>query len=299
MAEKRLNKTNSTFSRDLIPNRANQVRRDNDTIKTPKCTIEDVDFAIISYIRDVLRLQVTENGQMIDVPVMYANGEKWAQVQAKGYMRDRKGKIMTPVLSIRRGSVVERDTLKGLGVNNNPAGNDYVFQNKHSVENRYSRFTTQHLTKRKKEYYLSPVPEFIDVSYELLLWTEYTEQMNSLVEQILPTNGFAYGTTFKFPVFMSDVSFDTTNATGEDRVVRATIPLVCKASLLMPYELQQSNFQKRFSVKKVNFGNETTSFDVNVINTPPAQRQSNTGGGNVTLKSGKIPPGGKPPSKYK
>ena len=118
MAEKRLNKTNSTFSRDVVPNRSNQVRRDNDTIKTPKCTIEDVDFAIISYIRDVLKLQVTENGQMIDVPVMYANGEKWAQVQAKGYMRDRKGKIMTPVLSIRRGSIIERDTLKGLGVNN-------------------------------------------------------------------------------------------------------------------------------------------------------------------------------------
>jgi len=269
MAEKRLNKTNSSFTRDAVPNRANEVRRDNDTIKTPKCTIEDVDFAIISHIRDVLKLQVIENGQMIDVPVMYANGEKWAQVQAKGYMRDRKGKIMTPVLSIRRGSIIERDTLKGLGVNINPSGNDYIFRNKHSVENRYSRFTTQHTSKRNKEYYLSPVPEFIDVSYELLLWTEYTEQMNSLVEQIIPTNGFAYGTTFKFPVFMSDFTFDTTNATGEDRVVRATIPLTCKASLLMPYELQKSNFQKRFSVKKVNFGNETTSFDVNVTDDPP------------------------------
>ena len=274
MAEKKLNKTNSSFSRDAVPNRADEIRRDNDTIKTPKCTIEDVDFAIISYIRDILKLQVIENGQMIDVPVMYANGEKWAQVQAKGYMRDRKGKIMTPVLSIRRGSIIDRDTLKTLAVNNNPAGNDYVFQNKHTLQNRYSRFATQHQAKRAKEYYLAPVPEFIDVSYELLLWTEYTEQMNSLVEQILPTNGFAYGTTFKFPVFISDVSFDTTNATGEDRVVRATIPLICKASLLMPYELQKSNFQKRFSVKKVNFGNEQisgdgqTGFNADVTNAP-------------------------------
>ena len=298
MAEKKLNKTNSSFSRDAVPNRAEEVRRDNDVIKTPKCTIEDVDFAIISYIRDVLKLQVTENGQMIDVPVMYANGEKWAQVQAKGYMRDRKGKIMTPVLSIRRGSIIERDTLKGLGVNINPAGNDYVFQNKHSINNRYDRFTTQQTTKRKKEYYLSPVPEFIDVSYELLLWTEYTEQMNSLVEQILPTNGFAYGTTFKFPVYMSDVTFDTTNATGEDRVVRATIPLTCKASLLMPYEMQKSNFQKRFSVKKVEFGNETTSFDVNVTAPIPAPTTANSN--TITtelLQSAKYGKGD--PSKYK
>ena len=183
MAKKELKNTQSSFSRNPVPNRAEQVRRDNDIIKTPKCTIEDVDFAIISYIRDVLKLQVTENGQIIDVPIMYANGEKWAQVQAKGYMRDRKGKIMTPVVSIRRGSIIERDTLKSLGVNNNPAGNDFVHQNKHTIENKYDRFSVQHGSQRKKEFYIAPVPEFVDVSYELLLWTEYTEQMNAYVRE--------------------------------------------------------------------------------------------------------------------
>jgi len=257
MAKKQLKQTQSSFSRNSVPNRANETRRDNDIIKTPKCTIEDVDFAIISYIRDVLKLQVKENGQIIDVPVMYANGEKWAQVQAKGYMRDRKGKIMTPVVSIRRGSIIERDTLKSLGVNNNPAGNDFVHQNKHTLENRYDRFSTQYGQQRKKEFYIAPVPEFVDVSYELLLWTEYTEQMNALVEQIMPTNGFAYGTTFKFPTYLSDVTFDTTNATGEDRVVRATIPITTKAALLMPFELQKSNFEKRYSTKKIVFGDES------------------------------------------
>ena len=269
MAKKELNKTNSSYSRNPVPNRANETRRDNDIIKTPKCTIEDVDFAMISYIRDVIKLQVVENGQVIDVPVMYANGEKWAQVQAKGFMRDRKGKIMTPLVSIRRGSITERDTLKSLGVNQNPSGNDFVFKNKHSVNNKYDRFAAQYGTNPKNEYYLAPVPEFIEVAYELLLWTEYTEQMNSLVEQIMPTNGFAYGTTFKFPTYLSDVAFDTTNATGEDRIVRATIGMRTAATLLMPFELQKSNFQKRFSVKKVIFGNETEGFNVNVSNDPP------------------------------
>ena len=271
----KLKQTNSSFTRDVIPNRSKQIRRDNDIIKTPKCTIEDVDFAMISYIRDVLKLQVTENGQLIDVPIMYANGEKWAQVQAKGFMRDRKGKIMTPLISIRRGSITERDTLKSLGVNNNPAGNDYVFQNKHSMQNKYDKFSTQYGKQRKKEYYLAPVPEFVDVAYELLLWTEYTEQMNNLVEQIMPTNGFAYGTTFKFPTYLQDVTFDTTNQTGEDRVVRATIPLTTKATLLMPFELQKSNFQKNISVKKIVFGNETETFNVNTIDEPPGGYNSN------------------------
>ena len=116
MAKKELNKSYSTFSNDVITNRSDQIRRDNDVVKTPKCTIEDVDWAIMSYLRDVVQPQITENSAVIDITVMYANGEKWAQVQAKGYMRDRKGKLMTPLISIRRGTITERDTLRKLDV---------------------------------------------------------------------------------------------------------------------------------------------------------------------------------------
>ena len=262
MAKKELNKTYSTYTRNSELNRANEIRRDNDIVKTPKITIEDVDFAIISFIRDVIKPQITENGQIIDVPVMYANGEKWAQVQAKGFMRDRKGKIMTPLISIKRNSITERDTLKSLGVNQNPSGNDVVFQNKHTKENRYSRFSILQGTKPLREYYAAPIPEFIDVSYDFLIWCEYTEQLNSLVEQIIPTNGFAYGTTYKFPISFADVSFESANNTGEDRIVRATLPATVKGTLLMPTELRRSNLEKRFSVKKVVFGRETDGFNV-------------------------------------
>jgi len=262
MAKKELKKSYSTFTRDGEVNRAKEIRRDNDIIKTPKITIEDVDFAIISYLRDVIKPQIIENGQVIDVPIMYANGEKWAQVQARGYMRDRKGKIMTPIISIRRASITERDTLKSLGTNQNPSGNDFIYQNKHTKENRYGKFSVLQGTKTSKEYYAAPVPEFVDVAYEFLLWTEYTDQMNSLVEQIMPTNGFAYGTTYKFPTMLQDVSFETSNATGEDRIVRATIPATTKATLLMPFELRKSNFEKQISVKKVIFGTETDGFSI-------------------------------------
>jgi hypothetical protein len=276
MAIKDLNKTYSTYSQDQLLNRANEVRRDNDIIKTPKCTIEDVDWALMSFIRDEIKPQVIENGQIIDVPIMYANGEKWAQIQARGYMRDRKGKLMTPLISIRRGTIVERDTLKSLGVNNNPSGNDFIYRNKNTRTNQYDRFSVLQGIKPSKEYYAAPVPEFVDVSYEILLWTEYTEQMNTLVEQIMPTNGFAYGTTWKFPTYLQDVTFDTTNASGEDRIVRATIPMTTKAALLMPFELQRSNFQKRFSVKKVVFENEIEKFDVDVVDGPPGGYEVST-----------------------
>jgi hypothetical protein len=268
MAKKQLNKTITTFSNDPLVNRANQIRRDDDTIKTPKCTIEDVDWAIMSYLRDVIKPNIIENGQSIDIPIMWASGEKWAQAQSRGYMRDRKGKLMTPLISIRRGTLTERDVLKKLDVNFNPSGNSQTLQNKFTKVNRYDRFNVLQGTKPLNEYYVTAIPEFIDVAYELLIWTEYTEQMNSVIEQIMPVGGFAWGTTWKFPTFISDYSFETVNASGEDRIVRATVPLNTKATLLMEDELRKSTIQKRFSVKKVTFANETESFNVNVKDSP-------------------------------
>ena len=280
MSKSELDKTYSSFSRNPEINRAYQVRRDDDIIKTPSCTIYDVDFALMSYIRDIIKPQVIENESIIDVPILYANGEKWAQIQAKGFMYDEKGKVMTPLITIKRNSIAERDTLKTLGVNQNPDGNDYVHRNKHSVTNKYDRFSVLQGTKPSKEFYVTPVPEFIDASYEILVWCEYTEQLNSIIEQIMPLNGFAWGTTWKFPVFIQDYSFETINSSGEDRIVRATLPCTTKATLLMPFELHASTVEKRFSVKKINFKSETESFNVNVTDPPPPpDRESYSQGG--------------------
>ena len=94
MSKPKLDKTFSTFSRDPEINRAFEQRRDNDTIKSPTIGIYDVDFAIMDWLRSVIRPFVIENNQRIDVPVMYANGESWAQYQAKGFMYDKNGNLV-------------------------------------------------------------------------------------------------------------------------------------------------------------------------------------------------------------
>ena len=244
MAKPKLNKTYSSTRLDPTVNRANQIRRDNDTIKIPKCSIYDVDYAILSYIREVIRPQVIEDQQPIAVPAMFANAEKWSMAQKHGYMRDVKGKLMSPLIMLKRNSIVERDNMKKLDVNINPDGNTLLFKSKYTKNNQYDRFNILQGEQPVQEFYVTSVPEFVDVSYEMLLWCTYTDQMNSLVEQIMPTGGFAWGTTFKFPTFISDYTFETTNATGEDRIVRATIPATVKGTLLMPFELRRSNFEK-------------------------------------------------------
>jgi hypothetical protein len=200
---------------------------------------------------------------------MFANSEKWSMVQKHGYLRDAKGKLMSPLISLKRNSIVERDNMKKLDVNINPNGNSLLFKSKYTKNNQYDRFNILQGEKPVEEYYVSSVPEYVDVSYDMLLWTEYTDQMNSLIEQIMPTGGFAWGTTWKFATYLDDYSFETMNMPGEDRLVRATIPLRCKATLLGEQELHKTTMQKQLSVKKVSFATPVTKFNVNVIDPPP------------------------------
>ena len=265
MAKIKLNKTYSSTENDRSINRANQIRRDTDTIKTPTCNIYDVDYAVLSYLRETIHPQVVQDGMSVDVPIMYANGEKWSMVQKHGYMRDAKGKLMTPLIFIKRNNIVERDSLKKLDVNINPPGNALTFKNKYTQQNKYDRFHILQGKKPTEEYYISTVPEFIDVTYDLLIWCEYTEQLNSVIEQIMPTGGFAWGTSWKFNTYIGDYSFETMNNTG----VRATLPLTTKATLLFENELRQSTFKKRYSVKKITFKSETQTFNADVENPPP------------------------------
>jgi hypothetical protein len=269
MAKPELNKTYASTGLDQKVNRGNQLRRDNDTIKIPKCSIYDVDYAILSYIRDVIKPQIIEDQLPIAVPAMFANSEKWSMVQKHGYLRDAKGKLMSPLISLKRNSIVERDNMKKLDVNINPNGNSLLFKSKYTKNNQYDRFNILQGEKPVEEYYVSSVPEYVDVSYDMLLWTEYTDQMNSLIEQIMPTGGFAWGTTWKFATYLDDYSFETMNMPGEDRLVRATIPLRCKATLLGEQELHKTTMQKQLSVKKVSFATPVTKFNVNVIDPPP------------------------------
>ena len=266
MAE--LDRSYSSYSNDQELNRAEQIRRDDDTIKTQSCTIYDHDFAILSYLRDTVKPKVVENDAVIDIPILYANGEKWSQIQSHGYMRDAKGKTMTPLIMIRRNSIAERDALKKLDVNINPSANNIILQSKYSNRNRYDRFAATSNSKPNKEYYISTIPEFVDITYDVYIWTSLQEQMNQIVEQIMPLGGFAWGTTWKFPCYINDYSFDLSNDTGADRIVRATLPITMKGTILSSTELYRSTIQKQFGIKQVKLAE--TEF------TMPSEENNNT-----------------------
>jgi hypothetical protein len=283
------NKPNPSRTEGLTPdqqlNRAYQTRRDDDVIKSPQRTLYDVDFAIKSYIEETIQPQITDNGQLVPVPVIFANGEKWDNVRRLGFLRDEKGKLQSPLIMLNRKSTVERDNVKGLDVNRMPHSGFRAYKQRYNARNRYEDELFPIPQKQPAEsdkIYLVDIPRYVTIEYDLMLWCDFTTQMNELVDQIMPYSRFSWGVGFNsFPATISQFSFETVNTVGEDRLVRSTTSLSVQAALLSEQEARHSTLQKMFSIKKVTFDMVVTSAIFDTTEVP--QAIINNGGGTIQI----------------
>ena len=283
------------LNNDPLLNRAEQVRRDDDVIRTVKQTVYDIDYAIKWYIENEIQPQITANKNLIDVPVIFSNGEKWDNVRRLGYIRDEKGMLQSPLIMLKRNSMQERDNTRTLDANSPPAGNHIIYRSKYNSRNRYEDELFPIPTnqpQQSKKIYVVDVPKYVNIEYDMMLWCDFTTQMNDLVDQIMPYGRFAWGNeSNKFATAMGSVSFETVNTVGEDRLVRATIPLTVMGTLLSEQETRKSTIKKMYSVKKVVF-QTVIDLDNNIFETTkiPTQllqaSQTIAGGGSVIVNGG-------------
>ena len=244
---------------DLILNRALQTRRDDDVVKTKQRTLYDVDFAIKWYIDNEIQPQINTNGTLLTVPVIFANGEKWDNVRRLGYLRDEKGMLQSPMIMLKRNSVAERDEQRTLDVNRPQSSNYIVHKTKYNTRNRYEDELfpiPKNEPKLSEKIYIIDIPKYVTVEYDMMVWCDFTIQLNELIDQILPYGRFAWGNDGNvFSTTIGSISFETVNTIGEDRLVRATSPLTVQATLLSGQEARMSTVKKMYSIKQVSFTN--------------------------------------------
>lgn len=240
-------------------NRATQMRRDTDTVKTPKISLYDIDYAIMYHLSQNMKLKVREANVMIDVPVLYADGEKWSQIRSRGFLRDDKNKPMAPMIAIRRTSVDADDRLPFPDMNNNvPYLRFYPYKN---MNMQYDRLSGQMNRKPSYEMHMVDVPNFVRVSYDLVIWTNMVEQMNGLIQAIIAVSNHLWGDFYTFRTVASTATMNTTNNTGEDRVVSSTVSLLVDGRLREEFEYHEPTIRKAYTIKTVRFENEKEDFD--------------------------------------
>jgi hypothetical protein len=234
-------------------NRANEIKSNVGDVKK-SVGLFDIDYAMMTYLEDVALPKLDYNGKSVSIPVIYGNSERWKGARRDGVYRDKKGSIQLPLMMIRRTSIAKDETM--------PMQNRHVSYptiTKYSKDNRYDRFTALGSSvKPKYELFNIVMPDYVEVNYECMVWTDYTEQLNSVIEHLNFTSTY-WGDRDKFKFRTSISDFNVINEVGEgsQRINRVEFSLNVKAHLLPETFDGESTTKKSISTRKVVIATET------------------------------------------
>ena len=255
-------------------NRGEEIKRE--PIEIGKgVKLYDVDLAIAEHMIDTVVPSVEAFNEKIKVPVMYGNPERWAAVQKQGYLRDKRGQLQIPLIMFKRNSIARDDTMAS-SMNRHVS---YPTVTKFSKKHKYDRFSAMTGTTRPVQQYDIVMPDYVSITYEVMIWTDFTEHMNKIVEAFQYATDEYWGdkSGFKFRVRIDN--FDNTTEVGEgsQRIVRTTFTMVVNAYLLPEQFDNRSTHKKSFSPKKVVWGLEwdLTGGDGNGTNSQVQQKMYN------------------------
>ncbi len=228
-------------------------------MKDLSVNLYDVDSVIKYYFDNVIQPSVMEDGERINVPVVYGSPERWKSIQKTGIYRDKKGKVQYPAIVYKRTSVEKRRDLGSKVDTSNPLY--YGFQKKYSQRNRYDRFDILIGRKPEVEFHNVVIPDYVKLSYECIIYAEYLEQLNKIVEDINYAEGQYWGqdNTFKFLSKIDSFDIESAAPQGEDRIAKATFT-IGMSGFIIPDNIQKamSNYNvKDYGKVIINVNSET------------------------------------------
>tara|TARA_B100000287_G_scaffold422456_1_gene464450 strand:- start:42 stop:905 length:864 start_codon:yes stop_codon:yes gene_type:complete len=257
-------------------NRANQVSTKNSTIRGNRettiipgnnfsdnyaITLKDVDTSVLTHVKNVMKPLVREANETFKIPVMYGNEERWKSARKRGVLRDKNNSLILPLIMLKR-TEVSRNDLSGQSYSHDIKSKyiDVVRNNKWAKENQYDRFSVQQGTQPVYENIVTGMPNYSDITYEFILWTNFIEQMNPLIESFVDQSHTYWGSgeKFKFLSTIDNISDASEMDSRGERFVKSTFTVTTKAYLLPEYlnsvvTNKISNMRKFTTPSKVSF----------------------------------------------
>jgi hypothetical protein len=263
------------FSPTGNPNDANNVSRAtqqsfrDDTVKPFSVGLEDLDWAVMYYFQNVIQPSVIQNGERLEVPVIYGSPEKWASFQKFGYIRDLNSRIMAPLLMFKRNSI-ERNRSLANKLDANQPHNIAITNKKYSQQNGYSKFNTLNGIKPEQTLYATVVPDYITVTYDCAVFTYYNEQLNKIIEAVEYAADAYWGDPerFKFKTNIDSFTSTVEISDNKERVVKSTFSLKMHGYIIPDTIQKGTTFVSKFSNRNKLVVTSETVVDINNLPTP-------------------------------
>ena len=241
-------------------NRGTLRSRGDDTVKNISVGLMDIDAAIMFYFNNVIKPTVLENDETIKVPLMYSNPERWNSIQKNGYLIDNKKQLVIPLIVFKRNSISKDESIAIDKIDPLSPKLFRTFQSKYSQKNRYDNFSVQQGLNKTKELYTVGVPDYVNLEYEFIVWTSYTEQMNRIIEKIIWSEGSYWGEDgkFKFRTSIDNYTDASEFTVNSERLIRTNFSVTLKGYLIPEEFNSVVTTQKALTPKRILIGDDVS-----------------------------------------
>jgi hypothetical protein len=207
-------------------NRGMDLSFKNDDVKDVSIGLQDIDDAVLFYFEHIIKPTVIQNSNRIAVPIIYGSPERWKSIQADGFYRDAGGKLMVPIIMLKRETVTKNRNI-GNKLDGNKAHLYQVMGERYNSRNAYDKFDLLNNRIPSKQYYISPVPDYVTVTYNCIIFTDFVEQNNKIVEAVEFASDSYWGNPSRFKFRTSVDTFNTTTLleSGIDRAAKTSFTI--------------------------------------------------------------------------
>lgn len=204
-------------------NRGEQNKIESHDAPPLSISLMQIDEAVILHLIDNIKPTVARNERVLPVPVMYGSPERWKTIQRDGDSRDPDSKkFQPPAIFIQRSKIEQ-------GPNNNPNNKHihFLMESRWNQRNIYDRFAVQNYVQPSKAVYQVTVPDYLTITYDGIVWTEFAEDMNHVLEQINSENFEFWGkeNNFRFRAKIDAYTMDNKLPADEDRQIRSNFSI--------------------------------------------------------------------------
>lgn len=174
-------------------------------------TIEDIDYSIMSWLKEDLNLSTRTSEGFVNVPVLWQTPERAFQIKNDRTLRDDVGSLKLPLISIERTTISKDPAKKGSfqahlysSERNGRPGRMVIAKRIVPDKTRNFAVTTNTRTNTnvsRQRYYPGknkkvviqtvsiPIPIYVDVEYKIKIKTEYQQQINDLTTPFITRTG--------------------------------------------------------------------------------------------------------------
>ena len=224
--------------------------------------LTDIDTTVIRHMQNVMKPVVRESNEIIKVPVMYGNEERWKSIRNRGVLRDKNNTIILPVIVIKRTGVAMNDQMP-LSFDNDVKGKFISVvrsSNGWSKNNRYDRFSVLTGQKPVEEFIKTGMPDFVVCTYNIVMMTAFMEQMNDLNTIMVEHLETYWGdsTSYRFLTALEgDISNEVQMESQGERLIKNELTITIKGYMIPEFTDnvfgKTAEMSRAYQSKKVSF----------------------------------------------